>query len=143
MFGFKVGGAVAGLLVIWVAGMRYASKHASALEAFRRAHVLDPSNISAGDNFVAECLELGHADDALRVYVELLEWQPYEPVLFVKYALGLLIAKRLDEAEQAIAAGLSIAPDDPLSREVAGAVLAVKEGRFPQPDRWPPVQGSA
>jgi ankyrin repeat protein len=125
---------------MWVSGHAYRANglSESALNSFREAYAIERLSPDVGRELAAECIRLGRADEAVQICAEVLELRPLDADLIANYGLALLISKRIDEAEEAVAASLSLSPDDPITLRLANLMTAVRQGRQPPPDRWPP-----
>lgn len=126
---------------MWLLGFacRAAGQGEAALEAFQAAYAIERLNLDVGRELSLQCINMGKAEEAVRVCAEVLELGPFDAGLIANYGLALLISGRTEEAVQATSASLEISPNDPITLELAGLVAAVQNGRRAAPDRWPPA----
>lgn len=57
--------------------------------------------------------------------------------LISNYALALLIAGNVAEAEATVERSHKLDPDDQITQHLAHFIVSVRTGRAARPDRWP------
>lgn len=105
---------------------------------FHRAYALDKANPNVGRELVGICIALGRGEEAVHISREVLEKEPTNAGLISNYALALLIAGNVAEAEAAVESSLRLEPGDQITQGLAKLIASVRTGRAARPDRWPP-----
>jgi hypothetical protein len=108
-----------------------------AYDDFHRAYALEKANPNVGRELVGICIALGKGEEAVNISREILEREPTNPGLISNYALALLIAGNVQEAEAAVESSLKLKPDDPITQYLAKIIASVRTGRTARPNRWP------
>jgi Flp pilus assembly protein TadD len=83
-------------------------------------------------------MALGKGEEAARVSREVMEKHPNNAGLISNHALALLIAGHVQEAEETVQSALQLEPENQITRNLAGLIAAVRNGRVPRPRRYPP-----
>ena len=109
-----------------------------AYAAFQCAYALEKSNPDVGRELACICMALGKGEEAVRVSREVLDRNPQDAGLMANYALALLIAGKVSEAEAAIQNSLNLNPEDRITQNLAKHIASVRTYRLAIPDRWPP-----
>jgi hypothetical protein len=104
---------------------------------FRRAYALEKSNPDVGRELVGICMALGRGEEAVRISREILEKEPTDAGLVANYALALLIAGNVVEAEAAVETSRKLDPQDEITHHLAKLIAAIRTGRTTRPERWP------
>jgi hypothetical protein len=104
-----------------------------AYTAFRRGYALEKTKL--GHEFAYMCLALGKGDEAVQVYREMMERTPGSGRLFADYALALLVADRLTEAESAVQDSLKLDPNSKMTQNLARTIASSRSGQIARPYR--------
>jgi hypothetical protein len=104
-----------------------------AYTAFRRAYALEKTQ--CGHEFAYMCLALDKGDEAVQVYREMMERTPGSASLMADYALALLVADRLTEAESAAQDSLKLDPNNKMTQKLATGIALVRSGQIARPYR--------
>jgi len=104
-----------------------------AYSAFRRGYTVEKTKV--GHEFAYMCLALGKGDEAVQVYREMMERTPGSASLMADYALALLVADRLTEAESAAQDSLKLDPNNKMTQKLATGIASVRSGQIARPYR--------
>ena len=104
-----------------------------AYTAFRRGYAFEKTKV--GHEFAYMCLARGKGDEAVQVYREMMERTPASAGLIADYALALLVADRLTEAESAVQDSLKLDPNNKMAQNLATAIASVRSGQIARPYR--------
>jgi hypothetical protein len=104
-----------------------------AYTAFRRGYAFDKTKV--GHEFAYMCLALGKGDEAVQVYREMMDRTPDSARLTADYALALLVADRLAEAESAVHDSMKLDPNNKMAQNLATAIASVRSGQIARPYR--------
>src|SRR2546428_1019185 len=111
----------------------------AAYSDFHRAYALEKANPSVSRELAGICLALGRGEEAVHLCREVLQKAPTDAGLISNYALALLIADNITQAEAAVQNSLKLNPNDQITQTVAKLIASVRTGRAARPDRWPPT----
>jgi len=109
-----------------------------AYDDFQRAYALEKVNPNVGRELVGICIALGRGEEAVRVSREVLARNSTDAAMISNYALALLIAGNVSEAQAVVENSLRLDPSDELTRGLAKFIASVRTGQAARPDRWPP-----
>jgi tetratricopeptide (TPR) repeat protein len=112
-----------------------------AYDDFQRAYALEALekvNPNVGRELVGICIALGRGEEAVRVSREVLDRNSTDAGMISNYALALLIAGNVSEAQAVVENSLRLDPSDELTQGLAKFIASVRTGRAARPDRWPP-----
>ncbi len=107
--------------------------YAKALECFSKAHMIKPDQPDAAREAAITATHLGDGPAATRFSNAALTAKPDDPGLLSNHALALLISGRLHDARAAATHACSLAPEDPICRQVMKTIEDVIAGRRPAP----------
>jgi hypothetical protein len=126
-------------VALWFLGIAHKCLRelAPAYNDFHRAYALEKTNPNVGRELVGVCIALGRGEEAVRISREVLEKEPTDGGLLSNYALALLIAGNIAEAEATVERSLKLAPEDQITHGLAKLIASVRTGRAARPDRWP------
>lgn len=124
---------------LWLRGIahKYLQELAPAYNDFRRAHVIEQTSPHSGRELAGVCIALGKGEEAVRVCRELMQKWPTDAGLISNYALALLIAGNVQEAEAEVQESLRLDSEDHVTSTLAKLISEVRASRLPIPDRWP------
>jgi tetratricopeptide (TPR) repeat protein len=114
-------------------GWQALHEHERALVSFRESYAIEQWNPDVAREYVLECLELGHAEEAIGAAEHAVRLDPSDPGLEANLALAYCIGGRHDDAVQAVNRAREHDPADPITQHVWNVVLAVSKGHRPQP----------
>ena len=109
-----------------------------AYSAFQRAYALEKANPNVGRELACICMALGKGEEAARISREVVDRNPTDAGLTSNYALALLIAGKVPEAEAAVENSLRLDPESQITKNLAKLIASVQKGFAGRPDRWPP-----
>ncbi len=104
-----------------------------AYESLRTAWNLEKETELVAREFAGICLELGRADEAVRVGEQGAALLPDNPETLGNLACAHLIAGKLAPAEATIRAARRLAAEDPTNLRIQQLIEQVRSGRRPQP----------
>jgi tetratricopeptide (TPR) repeat protein len=116
-------------------------EHAVACDAFARALDAEPDHIGGCREYVAACLEVGRAAEALPVAERICAKSPGDAGLRANLAIVQLFAGRTDEATKTVDAALRMDPQDRVTTALASVIAAVREGRRKLPRTLAELEG--
>jgi len=121
----------------WVIGKAYQAlgKSGEACDAFGKAYGLEKGNADVAREYMFECLNLGHAAQAIAAARHAVKLKPKDAGLAANLALALLIGGKLDDAAKAVTSALALAPDDAITRNLQKIIADVQAGRRRQPSK--------
>jgi tetratricopeptide (TPR) repeat protein len=108
-----------------------------AYDDFRRAYALEKTNPNVGRELACMCMALGKGEEAVQVSREVLEKNPSGADLMSNFALALLVAGDVSQAEAVVENSLKLDPTDKITRNLAKMITSVRAGQTARPDRWP------
>ena len=128
---------------LWIAGKgrQALGDHAGAAEAFSASFAQQPENPNVGREYAQALIELGKYGEAEKVERTACEASPKDAGLVANLALILLLAGRLEEAEQVAARSVRMAPTDPINSSLLERIQGVRAGRQPQPRSLADLEG--
>lgn len=112
-----------------------------ALAAFGEARECAPDQPDGCREYVAACLELGRAAEAIAPARHAVEIAPSDAGLRSNLALVMLLAGDVDEASRIIAEALAADPTDRITAALANRIHAVREGRIARPTTLAELEG--
>jgi len=129
---------------LWLRGMAHKClrERDDAYRDFQRAYALEKTDPNVGRELAGICIALGRGEEAVRISREVLEKEPTDAGLISNYALALLIAGDVSEAEAVAEKSLKLDPADRSTQHLAKFIASVRSGRAARPDRWPPSSSS-
>ena len=121
----------------WIIGKAHQSLGNSedACDAFGKSHGLQKGNADVAREYMFECLNLGRADKGIVAARHAVTIKPDDAGLMANLSLALFIGGKLDDASEAVAKALVMAPDDEISRKLKGMIADVQAGRKTQPSK--------
>ena len=124
---------------MWYIGKAYQAlgDHPAALQAFTEAADFPHGNPDVFREATIEACKVGDGQVAMTMADRAIAASPDNAGLLANLALASLVAHDLARANAAADAALQLAPNDPVSHNVARLVRAVVEGRKPCPARIP------
>jgi hypothetical protein len=124
---------------LWLRGMAHKClrERDDAYHDFQRAYALEKTNPNVGRELAGICIALGRGEEAVRISREVLERESTDAGLISNYALALLIAGNVSEAEAVVEKSLKLDAADRSTQHLAKFIASVRSGRVARPDRWP------
>lgn len=104
-----------------------------AYRSFRRAFELQRDEQVVPRELAGVCLQLGKFEEAVATAEAAVALVPDNPALLGNLAIAYLLAKRLPQAQRAIAAAIKLDGNDSINRYLAGAIGEVANGKRAQP----------
>jgi tetratricopeptide (TPR) repeat protein len=120
---------------LWIQGKAFQAldEHAQAYARFKRAYALQRDNPDVGREFMFECLEVGHVDEAVEAAGAAASRAPRDAGVRANLALALLLAGRVDEAEANASQAQLMDPDDKITKSLIRVIGEVRSGKRPRP----------
>ena len=103
--------------------------------AFQRAWELEQGNEIIPRSLAGICLELGKAEEAVRIGEKAAALQPDSPDTLGNLACAYLLAGRLNAATKTVDSALRLAPADSVNRAIQKIIEGVQSGTIPRPTR--------
>ena len=134
-------------MALWLRGIAHKCLREleDAYDDFQGAYALEALekvNPEIGRELAGICIALGRGEEAVRISREVLDRNPTNAGLTSNYALALLIAGNVSEAEAIVESSLKIDPSSRITQTLAKAIASVRTGQTARPDRWPPSSSS-
>lgn len=105
----------------------------NAFDSLRRANELATDNESVPREFAGLCLDMGLAEEAVKVGERAASMKPDNYETLGNLACAYLICGKHAEAARTIAAALRLKPTDSINHNLCGIIADVVAGRHPQP----------
>jgi Flp pilus assembly protein TadD len=121
-------------------GLQALNDHEGALAAFRSAYAIQKSHPDVAREFVAECLVLGRAKEAVPVAEHAVSISPDDAGLHANLALTYLLAGRISQSSAKIEEALRLDPKDPITRNLKTVISEVVDGKRLEPSRLSDLQ---
>ena len=120
---------------LWIQGKAFQAldEHTQAYARFKRAHALQRNNPDVGREFMFECLEVGHADEAVEVAQTAASRAPRDAGLRANLALAFLLAGRIKEANDTANQAQILDPADTITKDLVRVIAEVRSGKRPRP----------
>lgn len=124
---------------LWTLGIANKCLHEvdAAYVDFQRAYAIEKNEEIVGRELVGICIALGKGDEAVRISREVLQKHPNDAGLISNYALALVIAGYLSEAETTVQNALQMDPNDQITQSLARWIASLCQNPLARPNRWP------
>jgi tetratricopeptide (TPR) repeat protein len=115
----------------WVIGkaQQALKNHRAAYESFKRAYATKSDHPDIGRELVIEAICVGETKEAVATAQQLSRTHPDNAGLTANAGLALLANGNLKEAKETTELAFKMAPNDPVTKNLLGEIVAVQAGR--------------
>jgi len=130
---------------LWIAakGLQALDDHEACVALFERAFTAHPANPNVGREYALELLNIGRAEEAVKVAQQASDASPTNAGLVANLAIAQLLAQDVDGARSSAERAVALDGNDAINREVLSIVRACAFGTRPIPRTMRELEGGS